>query len=61
MIGNTKVFPDGRKIGVYDYNDTHKMIQFIDRNGLTQEFLYENDVMKELAKLITLRVSPPID
>jgi hypothetical protein len=61
MIGSTKMFPDGRKVAVYDYDDRHKMVQFIDKNGFTQEQLYEVDVLKELAKLIVTRVTPPVD
>lgn len=57
MLGNSKCFIDGRKVGVYDFSDKQKMVQIVDKDGLTHETLVDNDVLAELAKLITLRMA----
>lgn len=56
MLGNSKCFIDGRKVGVYDFNDKQKMVQIVDKNGLTQETLIDTELLVELAKLIDLRM-----
>lgn len=57
MDGNRKDFSDGRVLALYDYNDTHKLLKIVDKNGLITENLYENDLLIELAKLIGYRCS----
>lgn len=57
MDGNNKKLSNGRELSVYDFDKDHKMVRIVDRNGLTTETMYENDLILEMAKLVILRSS----